>query len=57
MLKSSTSDVCSHKYTKIKIHSDDLPLEKTSNTQNAVILIKFVPNKNHIHYINNEKCI
>ena len=50
MLKSNTSDVCSHKYTKIKIHSDDLPLEKTSNTQNAVILIKFVPNKNHIHY-------
>ena len=29
MLKSNISDVCSHKYTKFKINSDDdLPLEK-----------------------------
>ena len=50
-LKSNISNVCSHKYTKTKIHSDnDLPLEKALNTENVVIFIKSVFNKNHNHY-------
>ena len=41
MFKINILDVYSHKYTKIKINSDDdLPLEKTINMQNIVILFK-----------------
>ena len=41
MFKINILDVYSHKYAKIKINSDDdLPLEKTINMQNIVILIK-----------------
>ena len=48
MLKRNISDVYSHKYTKIKMNSDDdLPLEKPLNMHNVVILIKFVFNKNY----------
>ena len=42
ILKSSISDVFSNKHTKIKINSDDLPLEKKLNMKNVVILIKSV---------------
>ena len=51
ILKSNISDIHSHQYTKIKISSgDDLPLEKTLNMHDLVILIKSVVNKNHNHY-------
>ena len=51
MLKSNISDVYSHKYTKIKINSDnDLPLEKTINMQNVAIVIKSIFNKNHNYF-------
>ena len=47
MLKSNFS----HKYTKIKINSDDnLPLQKTWKMVNVVILLKPVFNENHNHY-------
>ena len=50
-LKSNISDIYSHKYTKIKINSDDdLFLEKTKTTHFVVILIKSVFNENHNHY-------
>ena len=50
-LKSNISDIYSHRYTKIKINSDDdLFLEKTKTTHIVVILIKSVFNENHIHY-------
>ena len=44
---------------KIKFDSDDdLPLEKTLNIHNAVILFKSVFNKSHNHYLYHEikKC-
>ena len=48
MLKSNISDNYSHKYSKIKIDSDDdLPLEKALN---VVMFIKPFLNKNHNHY-------
>ena len=53
MLKSNTLDIYHHKYTKIKINSDnDLPLEKTLNMNNVVILVKsiFSKNQNHCYY-------
>ena len=54
MLKSNISDFYSHKYTKIRIDlNDNLPVEKTLNVHNVVILIKSVFNKNNIkmlHY-------
>ena len=51
MLKSSTSNVYSHEYTKIKIYSDDdLPSEKPLDTHNVVILNKSIFNKNHNHF-------
>ena len=41
MLKSNTSDRYSLKYMEIKINSDvDLPLEKTLNVYNVVMLAK-----------------
>ena len=43
MLKSNISVVYSHKNTDIKIN-DDLPLEKTLNMHNPVILVKSVFN-------------
>ena len=43
MLKSNISVVYSHKNTGIKIN-DDLPLEKTLNMHNPVILVKSVFN-------------
>ena len=50
MLKSNISDIYSHKYTKIKLNSDDdLPFEKGLNMHNAEILIKSVFNKNDNH--------
>ena len=50
MLKSNISDVYSHKYTKIKLNSDDdLPFEKGLNMHNAEILIKSIFNKNDNH--------
>ena len=50
-LKGDISCVVSYNYTKIKIDSDDnLPLEKTLNMYNFLILIKSVFNKNHNHY-------
>ena len=40
MLKSNVSNVYSHKYTKVKINSDDdFPLEKILHMQNAVMPI------------------
>ena len=43
MLKSDVSDVYFHKYTEIQMNlGDDLPLGKTLNVQNVVILIKSV---------------
>ena len=43
MLKSNILDVYSNKYTKIKINSDDdLPLGKTLNVQNVVILVNLL---------------
>ena len=49
--KSSISDVYSDKYTKININSDDdLPLDRSLNMQNVVILIKFVLIKNYNHF-------
>ena len=54
MLKSNISDFYSHKYAKIRIDlNDNLPVEKTLNVHNVVILIKSVFNKNNIkmlHY-------
>ena len=51
LLKSNTSDISSHKYTKIKINlDDDLLLEKTLNVHNVGIFIKSVFNKSHNHY-------
>ena len=52
MLKINVSDVCSHKYMKIKFDlDDDLTLEKTLNMHNVVILIKSAFNKNlNYHY-------
>ena len=59
-LKLDISDVYSHKYTNIKINSDDelinsddeLPLEKKLNMHNVLIHIKSttVFNKNYNHY-------
>ena len=50
-LKSNILDAYSRKYKKTKFNSnDDLPLQKTLNMQNAVILIKFILNKKHNHY-------
>ena len=47
-LKNNVSDIYSHKYSKIKINLDyDLPLEKTEDTANVVILIKSIFNENH----------
>ena len=44
--KSSISDIYSHKCLKIKVHSDyDLPLEKTLNMHDVVILVESVFNK------------
>ena len=43
MLKSNISVVYSHKNTDIKIN-DDLPLEKTLNMHNLVMLVKSVFN-------------
>ena len=43
MLKSNILDVCFHKYMEIKTNSDDaLPLGKTLNISDAVILIKYI---------------
>ena len=51
MLKSIIPEVYSHKYTKIKINSDDdLLLKKTINIYNVVTLIKSVFIKNYSHY-------
>ena len=51
ILKSNISDIYSHKYMKIKSNSyNDLPLGKTLNMDNVVILIKSVLNKNHNYY-------
>ena len=50
MIKCKISDVYYHKFTKIKINSDDdLPLEKMVNVHNVAILIKSVFDKNHNH--------
>ena len=51
MLKNNISDVYSHKYMKNLINSHDhLPLEKTMNMYNEVMLFKTVFNKNYNHY-------
>ena len=51
MLKSNISNVYSDKYMKMKTNSDDnLPLEKTLNMQNAVVLIKSAFHENYNHY-------
>ena len=51
MLKRKISDIYSHKYAKIKNNSgDNLPLEKTSNMHNVVILIKTLFNENYNYY-------
>ena len=51
MLKSNISDIYSHRYMKMKINSDDdLPLEKTLNVHNVLILIKSDFNKHSNHY-------
>ena len=43
MWKRNISDVYSHKYTQIKINSDnDSPLEKTLTMKNVVILVKSI---------------
>ena len=50
MLKSNISDVYCRKYIKIKINSDDvLPLEKTLNTHNLAILVKYGFSKDYDH--------
>ena len=50
MLESNVSYVYSHKYTNIKINSDNnCFLEKTLHMQNVVILVDFF-NKNQYHY-------
>ena len=60
MLKRKISDVFNHKYTKIKINLvNGLPLEKTLNKHNVVILIKTVFNEDCNHYYRHvllEKC-
>ena len=51
--KSFILDAYSHKFTKIyEINlENDIPLEKTTNVHNAIILIKSVLiNHNHYHY-------
>ena len=54
MINSNISDVDSHKYMKIKINSGgNLPLEKTLDIQNLVIIIKSSFNKNHNPYYYN----
>ena len=51
MLKSNMLDVYYHKYTKIKINSDNgLALEKPLNMRNVVILVKSIFNKNRNHF-------
>ena len=51
MSKSIISDVYFHKYSNIKVNSDnDLLLEKIFNIQNVVMLMKSAFNKNHNHY-------
>ena len=51
MLKGNIPDIYSHKYTKIKINSDDgLHLEKTITFHDEIILIKSVFNDNHNNY-------
>ena len=42
--------IYSHKFMKIKINPDHgLPLEKTLNMHNVVMLVKSIFNKNHNH--------
>lgn len=54
MLKSNISDVYSQKFMKIEISSDDaLPLQKTANIHNVVILRKFVFNENQSLLLSN----
>lgn len=54
MLKSNISDVYSQKFMKIEISSDDaLPLQKTTNIYNVVILRKFVFNENQSLLLSN----
>ena len=49
MFKSNIEDFFSHKYTKIKVNSDDdLPLEKMLN--NVAILNRSISDRKHIHY-------
>ena len=51
MLRDNISDISSHKYSKIKINSDDdLHLGKTITMDYVIILSKFVFNENHNHY-------
>ena len=47
MLKSNISDVYSHKSVN---SDDDLPLEKTSNMHDVVILVKSFFSKSQMHY-------
>ena len=60
-LKQSITYVFSHYYTKMKVDSYDyLPIEKTLNLHNVIILSKSVLNKGQIHYYYNiflEKCL
>ena len=52
-LKISITYVFYHNYAKIKIDSDDdLPLEKTLNLRDVIILIKtvFIKDQNHYYY-------
>lgn len=54
MLKSNISDVYSQKFMKIEISSDDaLPLQKTTNIHNVVILRKSVFNENQSLLLSN----
>ena len=49
VIKSNILDVCSHKYAKIKINSDDDLLLKKMTMSNRSILIKPYFNENHVH--------
>ena len=59
-LKTNISSIYSHKI-RIKIDSDDdLPLEKTINMHNALIIFRSLFNENHNHYYYKvflEKCL
>ena len=50
-LKSGTTYICSHYYTKIKVDSYDfLPKEKRLTLNNVIVFFKLVLNKDKNHY-------